>query len=81
MVGLILQLLTILGAGTCIAGLLRAGVFLCAIVAFFLGLGVFRVRRLPSWAHEAFSIKANYAVGVTDILLGAVLVTMAILTP
>ncbi len=49
------------------------------VIAFSLGLNVFRVWRLPVWVREYIPVRPNFSLGVVTALLGVLLVVMAVL--
>jgi predicted RNA-binding Zn-ribbon protein involved in translation (DUF1610 family) len=79
--GIILRVVSIAITGSCMASVVRVAVFLCGLMAFFLALGVFRPKRLPSWAYEAFEASPNYPLAVATALLGASLIAITVLIP
>ncbi len=79
--GALIRLSSMAVGGSCLASAGRITAFACGFLAFFLGLGVFRIKRLPPWAREQLAAAPNYALAVGTILLGACLVAAAVLLP
>lgn len=64
--------------GSCFASLLRISALTGGVTVTFLGLGVFRVGRLPDWALAQLKEPPRYAVAIGTIALGLLAVGLAI---
>lgn len=51
------------------------------VVAFFIGLGVLRLSRLPQWARAQLKNQPSRPMAVASVVLGTVLVLSAVLSP
>ena len=72
-------LIAVLVHGTCAALLLRGVAVVCGGAGFFLGLGLFRVKRLPSWAYDQLALLPDYKIAVGTILLGGGTAALALI--
>ncbi len=64
--------------GSCFASLLRILALMGGVTGTFLGLGVFRVGRLPDWALAQLKEPPRYAMAIGTIALGLLAVGLAI---
>ena len=72
----------LLGLGGGVAPTLgRLAGFICGLCAFFLGVALFRVHRLPEWARQQLEVEPNHVLAVSAILLGLTLVLLAVIIP
>ena len=79
--GVILLLIAIPLQGTWGASLLRGLAAICGGAALFLGLGLFRIKRLPPWAYVQLGLLPNHRTAIGTILLGGGTATLAVFTP
>ena len=52
--------------------------FLCGISGVFIGLGVFKVKRMPKWARERFEANLSFPLALSTIALGLVLAAASV---
>lgn len=77
--GVVLQLLRLTPLlGGCADGLARIVVFLCGVGAFFIGMNVFRLRGIPSWAQGRLKFKPDAVSSGVGLAGGLLLVAAAI---
>ncbi|MFQ5413166.1 MAG: hypothetical protein ACE5E6_01780 [Phycisphaerae bacterium] len=71
----------LLGLGGGMAGALGClAAIVCGFCATFLGLGVFRAKRLPPWAYERLRAKPRYEMAAGAIAIGTLLVVLGFVT-
>ena len=64
-------LVCLLARGVCIVGPLLVCAALAGFTGMVLGLGVFRIPRLPSWTADDFAPPRNYAFALAAMFVGA----------
>ncbi len=75
--GVVLLVVILLVRGSWAEAFARIAAAICGTSATFLGIGVFRVKRLPLWAYERLAPSPAYAYAVGICVSGAIIVVLA----
>jgi len=79
--GVVFYLLSLLLAGACLGRCLRVLAGVLGLGGALQGAGIFRIGRLPKWAHQNLTDKPRYELAVMVIILGLIISVTVIFGP